>query len=122
MTLQPNFNLGKFKQQLEEAASEKEQIALLLGFHLKFWHATPDEMAKLLHTLGVDSKIIKLVPKTVKEHCEACRRYSQPLHKPTVKASLAKYFNHRVQGDLFFSGTKFDHFALTSASGTNLRD
>lgn len=102
ITIQPNFDLGKFKQQLEEAASESDRLGLLLGFHLKFWHATPDEMARLLSALGVEPQIIKLCPKVVKQCCEACRKYAHPLNKPAVRALLTTHFNERVQGDLFF--------------------
>ena len=69
---------------------------------MKFWHATPDEMARLLAALGVDTEIIKLCPQVVRDLCEACRKYAMPLHRPAFRAHITVRFNERVQGDLFF--------------------
>ncbi|CAK0791575.1 unnamed protein product, partial [Prorocentrum cordatum] len=102
IVIKPNFDLQRFKHQLEEAASDQARLALLLGFHLKFWHATPDEMARLLAALGVEPNIIKLCPQVVKDLCEGCRKYAMPLHRPAFRAHITTKFNERVQGDLFF--------------------
>eukprot|EP00959_Pyramimonas_sp_CCMP1952_P000332 6478-Pyramimonas_sp.AAC.1 len=59
ITIQPNFDPKRFKEQLQECASEQARLVLLLGFHLKFRHASPVEMAQRLQHLGPDGEISK---------------------------------------------------------------
>ena len=63
-------------------------------------------MARLLGPLGIIKEILRLIPVTAKQHCVDCRRYDSPLAKAAIRASLATFFNGRVQGYLFFLSDK----------------
>eukprot|EP00959_Pyramimonas_sp_CCMP1952_P451528 9453733-Pyramimonas_sp.AAC.1 len=42
--VKPNFDMGKMVSRLKEATDRKEIMRLLLGFHIRFWHAPVPDM------------------------------------------------------------------------------
>ena len=103
--MKPSLNLAKLLERLKKAAEKKDKqecIRCLLGLHIRFWHASVPDMAILLKQgecwTPFLAKLVVLVPKA----CKDCRDFLPPATKPQVGITVAIYFNHRVQMDLFF--------------------
>ena len=74
---------------------------MVMGLHVKFWHASDAELARLLYRAGHDKSVVDLARGTCRR-CKECSAWQRPMTKPLVRAGLAEHFNDRVQTDLFF--------------------
>ena len=89
------------------AADKTEQDRLIAGLHQKMWHAPAGRLLPLLQAAGCPTSVLRRVPE-ICSSCKRCRMFAQPKHRPTIKATLARFFNHIVQADGFtLMGTNF---------------
>ena len=102
LDIKPQFDFKNVISRLQDPEiDEHAAIALVRGIHEKFWHATVEDLALLLHRAQLPRPIVALA-KIVVATCKECRPYARPINKPTLRAELAGYFNDQVQCDLFF--------------------
>ena len=99
----PGFSLKDIKKKILASTDEKEMLKLLLGIHIKFWHAPVMDLIKFLQAGQCFTPLAKKVVKLVCRNCKRCRDVSRPARKPIIKIGLAVRHNHRVQIDLFQS-------------------
>ena len=90
------------KERLQsKETSEKEKMASLLGLHYKFWHAPVPELERMLAAGGYPAEVIKLTVKAV-ACCKECGDWKRTLTKSSIKTTIPRHFNDRVQTDLLF--------------------
>ena len=100
--IEPSFDLKRLHQILcDPNSTEKQKIAAIMGIHVKFWHASEADLARMLYRAGHSKDVIALCPKVL-ESCKECHTWKKTLARPQVRATLATHFNHTVQTDLFF--------------------
>ena len=46
-------------------------------------------------------EVLEAIPEIIKKNCKRCGAFMRALDTPKLRATLAMFFNHRVQGDLF---------------------
>ena len=56
----------------------------------------------MLGRAGCPKDIQESIPDILQE-CQRCRQQALPLHRPTVKSTMARFFNHMMQTDGFIS-------------------
>ena len=73
----------------------------LRKLHLRWWHATKEEMARALRAANIPQDILDLIPNVV-NNCLECRKWALPEHQtvPTLRLSLR--FNQHVECDILF--------------------
>ena len=98
--LKPHQDLKELPQKLVHASKE-ERRRLLMGLHERFWHASPQDMIRLLQAALVPREIC-VEAADVAASCEHCRKFKARMHKPTIKSHMATQFNECVHHDLFF--------------------
>ena len=94
-------NLKEVARKLSEADKTTRE-KLILQIHNKFWHAPPSRLVELLRAAGCKKDVLDLVNPVISSKCVRCASLKRPAPRPLVKASLAKYFNHKIQLDIFF--------------------
>ena len=73
----------------------------LRKLHLRWWHAQPATMIRILRRAGVPKQVCDLIPETVST-CTSCRAWSRPLPASVASVELADTFNQQVECDLMF--------------------
>ena len=100
--IEPSFDIRELHRKLcSPFTTDKEKIAGLLGLHIRFWHASAQDMRRMLYRVGHCKAVVALVDKVV-QSCPECAAYARKLTKPLIRMRLAEHFNLRVQTDLFF--------------------
>ena len=101
--IEPSFDLSKLRQRLLDPKTvQREKMAMLLGLHIKFWHAPASDMVRFLRKGGYDSDTLQMVHTVVPWMCEQCMAWRRTMTRPQHKMSLSPHFNFRVHTDLFF--------------------
>ena len=100
-TIKPHTDLKDLPRKLVHASKE-ERMCLLLGIHERFWHASPQDMLRLLQAALLPRHII-LEGIEAATNCEHCRKFASKLHRPQIKSHIAAHFNEYVYHDLFFA-------------------
>ena len=73
----------------------------LRKLHLRWWHATKEEMARALRAALVSQDILDLIP-TVVNTCMECRKWQPPAHQTIPTFRLSTRFNQHVECDILF--------------------
>ena len=73
----------------------------LRKLHLRWWHATKEEMARALRAALVSQDILDLIP-TVVNNCRECRKWQPPAHQTIPTLPLSTRFNQHVECDILF--------------------
>ena len=92
--IKPDFDLTNFQKKMK-TQDTRQRIQLIRALHERLWHCSKADLQKLLHKLGLLQDNLKLI-EVVVDTCEHCRKYAKPLHRPTVGAELAGWFNENV--------------------------
>ena len=100
--VEPIFDFKQFREKLNAAKTWEEVAKLLMGLHVRFWHAPPHDMITFLKALGVENKGALKIAFEIPNLCKDCCKYKQTKHKPPIKITLAVRFNDRVQMDIYF--------------------
>ena len=93
----PLFNMRQIVEQLA-AATAADVPKLLLALHWRFWHAPEARLLGLLQAAGCPISVLKLLPEALKR-CTRCSQFKLPPHRPMIKTTMARYFNHMMQAD-----------------------
>ena len=104
--VKPNFDMTKMVARLKVETDKKEIVRLLLGFHIRFWHAPVPDMIVFLKSAECWTKLLATIIVLIPMACTICRDYARQLTRPQVGITIAIRFNHRVQMDLFFMWDK----------------
>ena len=100
--IEPSFDLKNIRKILEDPKiGDDHKRKVLMGLHIKFWHASAQDMKGMLWRANYDNTILALVDSVVKS-CRECSAFARSMPKPMMKAALSHHFNDRVQTDLFF--------------------
>lgn len=99
-TIRPNFDLKELDDTLWKADTQRRK-QLLLGAHVKLWHATAAQLAMMLRRIQAPDECLDLVHEVIRT-CKACMAFQRPPRRPTAKIELAGHFGECVQWDLFF--------------------
>ena len=75
------------------------RLRALRQLHLRWFHATIEQMKKILVAAGVPKEVIEMIPQVV-HTCRICRRWERHSPKAQVSVRLADRFNQVVQFDL----------------------
>eukprot|EP00971_Amphidinium_carterae_P180458 3579283-Amphidinium_carterae.1 len=94
----------KLRRLWNEAAEDKSALneftRLVLGLHIRFWHAPAARMNHMLKEAGLASGPLSAIAGVV-SLCPRCRNAKRPLTKPSTKTWLPSHFNQYVQIDNF---------------------
>ena len=82
-------------------SDEAGRRRILRKLHLRWWHATAEQMKHVLSYACQPKEILDLVDDIV-DTCEVCRTWTKPLPKSTATASVSTKFNDQVEADLLF--------------------
>ena len=100
--VEPAFDLKRLRERLEyPAVSEKDKRRMLMGVHVRFWHASDADLQRLLCRGGHSRAVIKLA-RGIARACRECSTWARTQSKPLLSMRRAEHFNHRLQHDLFF--------------------
>ena len=72
-----------------------------MGIHVRFWHASADDMQRMLRYSQVPNDVVKLA-KDIPHKCKSCRKYARTFTNPHIKIKISVHFNEKVLTDLFF--------------------
>ena len=97
----PAVNLKAVAKELNKSIGD-ETDRLLLAVHHKFWHSPAVRLAPLLLAAGTVKAIVERLAQVIRTKCKRCADFKLPAHRPQIKATLARFFNHYMQADLFF--------------------
>ena len=95
------MDISRVIDRLKKASARKEQVRLLLGIHVHFWHAPPPRLKCMLEFQGLSDEIVRLMA-NIDKYCSHCSKYKYPFRRPMTKISLATHFNERLQMDFYF--------------------
>ena len=92
------FDVGNALARLR---SDRESVRLraLRQLHLRWFHATIEQMRKILTAAGVPKDVLDKIPFVV-HTCRICRRWERHSPKAQVSVRLADKFNEVVQFDI----------------------
>ena len=82
-------------------ADEAGRRRILRKLHLRWWHATAEQMKHVLSCACQPKEVLSLVDEIV-DTCQVCRTWAKPLPKSIATASVATTFNDQVEADLLF--------------------
>lgn len=100
--IEPSFDLKQIKKTLmDHQFSDARKKKVLLGLHVKFWHASAQDMESMFYRGGYTTAVNELADSVVKG-CKGCAAYARSMPRPQRKAQLTQHFNDCAQTDLFF--------------------
>ena len=73
----------------------------LRKLHLRWWHATKEEMARVLRSAQVSQEILDIFP-TVVNNCRECRKWQLPAPQTIPTLRVPTLFNQHVECDILF--------------------
>ena len=79
----------------------------LMRLHIRWYHATIQEMTNILRAAGVDARALSQIP-SVCQGCNVCRDWKKPGPKCVAAFRLTTKFNEEVQFDLLFYRPQHD--------------
>ena len=79
----------------------------LRRLHLRWTHASTEQLRNLLSLLGVSSRAMELIPEVV-DSCRICRMWAPKAPAVKVTARLSIRFNQCLQADLLFYANEFE--------------
>lgn len=82
------------------SAHQSHRLRGLAVLHIKFWHASFEQMKTLLERGGVEMQEEEI--KTVIKHCSICNAWGRPAFKPKGRIKHAQVLGEIVQFDFFF--------------------
>ena len=74
----------------------------LRKLHIRWWHATSQQMQNLLDKVGVPDAILQLIPPIV-QTCKVCREWARPQPENVTNINLPDGFNAEVEADILFA-------------------
>ena len=92
------FDVGNALARLR-SVKDSVRLRALRQLHLRWFHATIEQMKKILATAGVPKEVLDKIPYVV-HTCRICRRWEKHSPKAVVSVRLADRFNEVVQFDL----------------------
>ena len=97
-----NFDAGKAVRILR-TAREGDAVLPLRKLHCRWWHASANQMKRLLDRVGVPTNIMDLIPRVVAQ-CTVCRAWQSPENANQLAIDIPDNFNQTVECDIMFSG------------------
>ena len=82
-------------------ANEAVVKKALMRLHVRWFHASTEQLTQILRAAGSPAKAIALIPSIV-QASQICRRWTRPGNKTVLSAHLPTSFNEEVQFDLLF--------------------
>ena len=73
----------------------------LRKLHLRWWHATKEEMTRVLRAANIDQETLDLIP-TIVNNCRECRMWQRPANQTIPTLRLSTRFNQHVECDILF--------------------
>ena len=100
-----SFGLKEIVRDLRKWAMDPDRrfedlCSMIVGVHVRFWHAPPARLIPLLAAAGAPRIVLQQVAECLKR-CKHCQGLAPPRARPMVRASLARFFNHVCQADAF---------------------
>ena len=97
----------------------------LRKLHLRWWHATKEEMLRVLRTANVSQDTLDLIP-TIVNNCRECRKWMLPAPQTVPTLRLSTKFNQHVECDILFYKDRMVLHLICCASrwhnGTEIKD
>ena len=87
----------------------------LRKLHLRWWHATKEEMGRALRAANIPQEILDLIP-TVVNNCRECRKWQLPANQTIPTLRLSVRFNQHVEADIMFYKDKMIFHLICCAS------
>lgn len=82
-------------------ANEQVVKEALMRLHVRWFHASTEQLTQILRAAGSPAKALALIPSIVRA-CQICRRWTRPGNKTVLSAHLPTSFHEEVQFDLLF--------------------
>ena len=104
-----NFDVAKSMRTLR-LGNDAQQRLTLRKLHLRWWHASPAAMTKLLERAGCPQSALDKI-KEITDTCSACRAWAKPKPDSVASLEMPDTFNKQVEYDIVFI-YKFSIFHL----------
>ena len=97
----------------------------LRKLHLRWWHATKEEMLRVLKAANIEQSTLDLIP-TIVNNCRECRKWQLPAPQTVPTLRLSTRFNQHVACDILFYKDRMVLHLICCASrwhnGTEIKD
>ncbi len=95
-----SFDIGTSLRAIR-VADKMGRGKILRKLHLRWWHATREQMRRLLWQAGLPKDILDMIPAIV-DTCRVCRAWAKPQPDSQANVNLADGFNVQVEIDIMY--------------------
>ena len=83
--IEPSFDLRNVRKVLSDPeVGDAHKQKVLMGIHVKFWHASAADMKSMLWRANYDNTVLALVDYVVKA-CKECSDFARAMPKPMIE-------------------------------------
>ena len=86
------YDVERSLRSLRVGTTEQRSLTLR-KLHIRWWHASAQQMQRILGRAGVPKACLDLIP-SITHTCEVCQAWQRPGHANIATANLPDQFNH----------------------------
>eukprot|EP00971_Amphidinium_carterae_P154321 3060349-Amphidinium_carterae.1 len=97
----PHLDVNQALRMLQHPTDKGVILRTLRRLHVKWFHASADQMHRVLKAAGIPSQVLRNIPQ-ITDSCKICRSWARPTEHSKTSIRLSTRFNESVQLDVLY--------------------